>query len=133
MIGSAEEFVRLRWSEDSDEYQRAARDEAPLVVWKDVIDRYPKARVWVARNKTIPDEVIALLASDPDREVRFAVAMKRRLAPEILEVLSEDEDESVRLKVATHRATPRKVLQRLTEDPWNEVREAASQRLVGPS
>jgi hypothetical protein len=40
MIASAEEFVALRTSEDPEEYNRAAHDEAPEEVWWDVIRRF---------------------------------------------------------------------------------------------
>ena len=41
MITSAEEFRDLRLSEDPAEYDRAAMEEAPLQVWRDVISRFP--------------------------------------------------------------------------------------------
>ncbi len=56
MINSADDFVRLRCSEDRNEYERAAWDEAPLEVWLDVIERFPDMRFWVACNKTVPME-----------------------------------------------------------------------------
>ena len=54
MIGSAEEFVRLRSSSNLIDYQRAAHDDAPDAVWLDVIQRFPDYRFWVAHNKTVP-------------------------------------------------------------------------------
>jgi hypothetical protein len=130
MIESAEDFVRLRKSCEKHDYRRAAQEEAPMAVWMDVISRYPEMRRWVAHNKTVPLEILALLASDPDKEVRIMVAMKRKLNPEILEVLAVDEDDSIRLSVARHRKAPRTVLERLTNDPWVRIREEAEQRLT---
>ena len=37
MINSAEEFVRLRLSDNMEEYLKAAWDEAPFGVWLQVI------------------------------------------------------------------------------------------------
>jgi hypothetical protein len=128
-ITSAEEFVRLRYSTNPAEYHRAAHEEASLEVWRDVIERYPDARKWVPHNKTIPLEVLATLASDPDHMVRFTVAMKRKLTPDLLERLAGDEDESVRMQVARHRKTTRPTLERLRDDPWDQIREVVQKRL----
>jgi hypothetical protein len=130
-ISSADEFIRLRNSQHSEEYLRAAHEPASTEVWIDVIERYPEARIWVAQNKTVPLDILAILAKDPDPKVRFMVAMKRKLTPELLEVLARDSDESVRERVARHRRTPRAVLERLANDPWEEVRSAVAERLNG--
>lgn len=53
VIPSAAEFVRLRFSEDPEEYRRAASEPAELAVWLDVIENYPEARFWVSHNKTV--------------------------------------------------------------------------------
>lgn len=94
MIQSAEQFVRLRSSEDPAEYHRAAHEEADVAVWLDVIDRYPDMRFWVAHNKTVPLVILELLASDPDVRVRSFVATKRKIGIDLLEKLALDEDEA---------------------------------------
>ena len=83
MIASAEEFVELRRSERQEEYLRAAWESAPREVWLEVIQRFPDMRFWVAQNKTMPVEVLAVLARDPDPRVRSIVAMKNRLTNEL--------------------------------------------------
>jgi hypothetical protein len=128
-IGSADEFVRLRYSDHSEDYLRAAQEPAPTEVWMEVIERYPDARFWVAQNKTVPIEVLAVLANDSDPKVRFMVAMKRKLPPELLAVLARDNDESVRERVARHKRTPRAVLEELADDPWQEIRSVVAERL----
>jgi hypothetical protein len=80
VIDSAEEFVRLRTSEDPAEYNRAARDSASISTWLDVIDRYPQMRQWVAHNNTIPLEILEQLRNDPDEHVRWMVLQKRSWA-----------------------------------------------------
>lgn len=64
---TAKEFVRLRLSEDSADYLRAAH------------------------NKTVPIEVLAILARDPDARVRRWVATKNKLSPEFMMALAADE------------------------------------------
>lgn len=63
MIRSAEEFVRLRKSDQREEYERAANDSASIEVWRDVISLYPDMHRWVAHNKTVPIEILAILAA----------------------------------------------------------------------
>jgi hypothetical protein len=76
MIRSAEEFRRLRESDNPDEYWRAAHEEAPLDVWLEVIRRWPDMRFWVAHNKTVPLSVLEVLVNDPDEKVRDMVLRK---------------------------------------------------------
>lgn len=128
MIGSAEEFVRLRTSEIPAEYGRAASEEAPLAVWHDVIRGFPEMREWVALNKTVPLEILSILARDDDVNVRIMVAMKRKLTPELFAFLSRDDAEQVRVRIAYNRKTPIDILERLQEDPSALVRSAISGR-----
>jgi hypothetical protein len=128
-ILSAAEFLRLRYSEDPADYQKAAGEDAPLEVWHEIIDRHPEARVWVVHNKTVPLEILEILVNDPDVKVRHAVAMKRKLTPVLLEQLASDRDESIRMRAAMHRNVPRETLERLRSDSWDRVREIARERL----
>jgi hypothetical protein len=129
VIGSAEEFVQLRSSSEPAEYHRAAHEEAPLEVWLQVINEYPDFRRWVAHNKTIPLEVLDLLAGDEDAMVRYTVASKRKVSDRILRGLAADLDESVRLRVASHPKTSAATLRLLEHDPWDEVRKVVRDRL----
>ncbi|MET9759310.1 hypothetical protein ABZ016_09660 [Streptomyces sp. NPDC006372] len=131
MIESAEEFIRLRFSDDPEEYRRASAESASLEVWTEVVEQYPEARFWVAHNKTVPLEILRVLATDPDPRVRYVVATKRKLTPEILTDLATDPDESVRLTVANHKRVPRSVLEQLQSDDWSKVRDVARDRLEG--
>lgn len=128
MINSAEEFVRLRTSDERGEYEQAAYDSAPLEVWRDVIRRYPEMRKWVAVNKTVPLEILSILAKDEDVDVRWMVAMKRKLSAELFELLSRDSDETVRVRIVFNRKTPIEIIERLAEDPSELVREALLSR-----
>ncbi len=76
VIDSAEEFVRLRTSEDPDDYRRAAHEAASDDTWRDVIERFPDMRFWVAQNKTVPLSILETLRHDPDQRVRWMVRSK---------------------------------------------------------
>jgi hypothetical protein len=131
VITSAEEFVRLRTSEDPSECLRAAHAALSEAVARDVVERYPEMRMWVAQNKTVPLSILRILASDGDPRVRWMVATKRKLDVELFEHLSHDADESIRLAVAHNRKCPSEILDQLaSSDPWATVRQDASCRLA---
>lgn len=129
MIESAEEFVKLRTSEDPQEYHRAANEEAELSVWEDVITNYPNMREWVAHNKTIPDSIIRKLSSDLNSKVRYMLASKRKTPGDVKEALSKDEDESVRMAIANNKKTSKKILEGMMCDEWENIVEVVQRRL----
>jgi len=130
MINSAEEFVRLRTSEDPQEYHRAANDEATVEVWKDVIQRFPEMKPWVIHNKQVQLEILELMARDPSASIRACVADKRKLGAQLFDALSRDADEGVRARIAWNQKAPEEILQRLSEDEADLVRQAAAARLA---
>src|SRR5690242_18503207 len=123
VINSAKEFLDLRNSDDPDEYNRAAREEAPGEVWHDLISGYPDSRFWVEQNKTVPLEMLQALAANKDVRVRSMVAMKRSLDKRTQQLLARDEDSAVRMCVARNKRTSRDVLESMTDDPWEEIRK----------
>lgn len=129
-IESAAEFVRLRESSDPDEYRRASTDDAPIEVWVEIVRTRPDMRFWVAQNKSVPLEILRVLARDQDVRVRSMVASKRKLDGATMAELARDPDEAVRHAVVLNRTTPRAVLERLRHDPWEPVRRAAEERLI---
>lgn len=129
MINSAEEFVRLRTSQDMEEYHRAAWEEAPVSVWLEVIENYPDMREWVAHNKSIPHEIIEILSNDEDDKVRYVIASKRKIKTHIFEKLSRDQNESVRMSIACNPKVPKQILKSLLDDPWDEIAKRAKSRL----
>lgn len=131
MITSAEEFYRLRTSEIEEEYNRAAQDDAPLNIWLEIIEKFPDMRQWVAHNKTVPIEILEILSTDADANVRSTVAMKRKLPEQIQLLLTRDKDESVRYSLACNAKATLKVLNILSKDPELFIRERASKRLSG--
>ena len=129
MICTAEEFARLRRSDDPDEYQRASSDEAPLEVWLSVVERMPELREWVAHNKTVPLSILEQLANDPDSGVRATVAGKRTLSPALQWALAKDPDPSVRERLAYNGKCLTEVLCLLSEDIETFVKMAAIKKL----
>ncbi|WP_338523666.1 hypothetical protein NUH87_28740 [Pseudomonas batumici] len=124
MITSAEEFVALRGSDIKSEYDRAAMEEAPISVWREVIERYPDYRKWVAHNKTVPLEILEELCAF-DISVRRLVATKRKLSLALFERLSQDSSSVVRIGIAANKKTPSAILERLLEDEDEDVASAA--------
>jgi len=131
MIESSEEFIRLRKSSDPLEYQRAANDNAPLDVWREIVDRYPEMRIWVIHNKTIPVEILTSLFGDEDPLVREAVARKRKCPEGILFALATDPDVRVRQAVAYNAKASSNILAILSEDSSPNVATQAKSRLRG--
>lgn len=115
MITSAEEFVRLRTSEDPEDYQRSAHEEAEISVWQSVLDAYPEMAFWVAQNKTIQYEILESLSSHQDSKVRHMVASKGKLREPLLIALSQDSDGAVRQRVAMHKKATLRVLRSLAD------------------
>lgn len=130
MITSAEEFVRLRTSENPDEYLRAAWDEAAVDVWLEVLENYPDMAFWVAQNKTVPVEILKLLADNPEWRVRMMVASKNRLPEELQLKLAHDPDFSVRKGIAANKKATLKALQILVDEQDDELRTLVLTRIA---
>lgn len=106
VISSAAEFARLRVSEDFAEQTRATHEAADEHIWRDVITDYPELKIWVARSKKVPLEILRLLAADPEPRVRCEVAAKRKLDHALFAALAKDQDESVRRAIALNVKCP---------------------------
>jgi hypothetical protein len=128
VITSADEFVALRTSEDPREYRRAAHEAASIETWKDVIARFPDMRFWVAQNKTVPLEILELLATDPDSRVKHMVLGKGKVTPAILDILGRDQDEYIRAGVAGNTKTTAATLELLSHDGSHWVRATLAVR-----
>ena len=112
------------------EYHRAAHEPAPLHVWQDVVDRYPEMRFWVAHNKTVPIEMLEVLAHDSDWRVRSMVAGKRKLPEHLQLLLARDSHESVRARIAYNAKATRRALELLKDDTWEPASMRAQERLA---
>jgi hypothetical protein len=130
MIKNAEEFKQLRESENPEDYYRASHEEANKEVWLDVLDKYPDMAFWVAQNKTVPIEILEILVSHPDSNVRNMVARKRKLPERLMLQLTDDIDESVRFALVSNAKASKVILEKLSKDVWSNVSEAAKERLA---
>ncbi len=128
MITSAEEFVRLRQSEVTADYERAATDSASDDVWLEVIESFGVFASWVAHNKSISETIIRKLYSLDNLDVQLVLASKRRTPSDLLISLCEHENDSVRLAVAHNPKAPPEALDVLLNDTWTRVREVAMTR-----
>lgn len=128
MITSAEEFVALRSSSIKSEYDRAATEEAPISVWREVIKNYPDYRRWVAQNKSVPLEILEELCQFDSTIMQF-VAAKRKLSSTMFETLSQDESYVVRIAIAANKKAPVEILERLQGDKNKHVSRAAGYNL----
>jgi hypothetical protein len=99
MIKTAEEFKKLRSSENLEEQQRAGVEEASIETWEEVISKYPELKEWVIYNKTVPLEILNQLSKDLDPKIRQEVARKRKINSEIFDRLKIDQDENVKLSL----------------------------------
>jgi hypothetical protein len=133
MISSKEEFFDLLENEPRDVRRRAVHDEAPTDLWLDIVRNHPDARRSVAWNKTIPNEIMEILARDSDWHVRCDIAQKRKASTAVLEELSSDSAPVVRATVASNPRTPEALLRRLLNDSEPSVRTAAAHNLGVPS
>jgi hypothetical protein len=131
MIRDAKEFVQLRTGINPQDYLRAANDSASLEVWRTIVKDYPEMRVWVARNKTVPIEVLQRLAADADPAVRAVVATKNKLPADLMRLLADDTEETVRERLVYNKNALREILERLATDPIHRISLAASERLRG--
>jgi hypothetical protein len=129
MIKNSAEFISLRSSEIPDEYNRAATEEAPLDVWMDIIENYPDMKVWVARNRSIPKEIIDVLSRDINPIVRDAISSKYPLDFDIYLLLSKDPDNGIRARLTYNKKIPTSILKEIAEnDPDEFVRNEAGLR-----
>lgn len=130
MIDDANEWIRLRRSDDPEDQQRAMTEAVPVAVWAQVYERAPDLRPFIAAHREVALPMLERLADDPDATVRLAIA-QRKVAPEnLLRLLADDVNEQVRLAVAAHPSTGKDVLQYLSRvDGAEAVRVRATARL----
>jgi hypothetical protein len=78
--------------------------EASTQTWLEIIHHSEEAAVWVALNKTIPLEVIEVLAKHSSAQVRRFAADKNQITPGLILLLVTDSDPSACLRITKRRA-----------------------------
>lgn len=131
MIYSAKEFIALLESDDLEDNHRARHENTTEDVWFEILRNYPEYTSAVILNKTVPLNVLRVLARSSDANVRWKVAMKRKLDETLFEELSRDPDDTVRHRIAWNKKVPKHILERLASDSEMMVAEAARTRLQG--
>ncbi|WP_157632081.1 hypothetical protein [Variovorax sp. CF313] len=129
MIETAQEFVFLCCSKNDSDIARSLSEEASLDVWKDLIFNFKSHQIDVAQNRTIPSEVMRILAAQGDEVVRSILAEKRRLPPDLFDLLSKDPSSLVRKKVAANKKTSIDIVRGLVDDVDEEVARVAEFQL----
>jgi hypothetical protein len=129
MIITAEEFIRLRSSEEPEEYGRAAHDEASIQTWEEVIEKYPDYKKWVIHNKTVPIEILQRLAKDINPSIRAEVARKRKINEAIFQLLAADEDEGVRYALSCNTKLTIDKLPQIRKDGSEWFKNAVAERI----
>lgn len=130
MINSSDEYMKLRSSYNHADCERSVCDTAEISTWIEIINNYRDSKGWVVQNKTIPIEILRILAADSDAQVRAVVASKRKCDDELLRQLSSDPEPEVRLRVAYNKSCNAVTLNILRNDSWSRVAEVAAERLA---
>ena len=129
LIHNASEFIDALENPESTDHSLIRFGTASIETWLEIVRHSEDAAVWVALNKTIPVEVIEVLANHASARVRRFAADKNRITPELIVLLSTDSDPSVRLRIANHKKTGAEILRQLLRDDWVEVVATARKRL----
>jgi hypothetical protein len=130
MIDSAEAFARMLADSPADAAKLVIVEAATTRVWWDVLERYPQLAVWVAANRTVPEEILTHLAQHGSTPVRAAVASGPGVSEELLLRLAHDKDDLIRLRVACNSKATRNVLAALVGDACPGVSAHAQARLT---
>lgn len=129
MIDSVAEFIRLRCSENPEEYQRSAHELIASDVIEKLIEEHPDMIKWVIHNKLVSVEVLDRLSRHEDPEVREEVAGKRKCSLAIFSRLAVDENYLVRAKLVYNAKLPPEVLVKMLDDPEPFVLEKVKRKI----
>jgi hypothetical protein len=129
MIRSAREFSMLCLSQDLEAVNKTLSENADLATWAEIIESNPERRIDVAQNRTIPSEIMRILASCDDPNVRSLIAQRRNLALDLFSKLAGDSDEMVRRKIAANQKAPLDIVRVLSADPVESVASVAQYNL----
>jgi hypothetical protein len=145
--GSASPQQRMRLLDDPDPDVRGALGEGlywrwakpqplpPSVYERLAADPEPAVRMALARSRSAPRDVLALLTNDPDADVAARASAALRgpaesppLSRERAEALARDDESWVRAQAAADPSLPADLVTALATDPSHDVRLAVSMR-----
>jgi hypothetical protein len=122
---TVQEYVQLV----NDDFKKARAVIKEAEFWIGVLKNAPDLKFEVVLNKSLPGDILSMLAKDEDDRIRSFVAMKRSLPHEVFHWLSCDENESVRMAIARNPKTPADILEKMKNDSWSEIRNVITERL----
>lgn len=133
MITSVDEFLSLCASGKLVDINRSLQDEASIEIWMELVSNFSPHQIDVAQNRTIPPEIMRILATQGDEVVRTILAEKRKLPVDIFGLLANDSSELVRKKIAANQKTPIEIVENLANDENEDVSRVAKFRLSSRS
>jgi hypothetical protein len=129
MITSFTEYIQLLDHEEHPASRRAVIEPVSEDVLSRTIVERPDLKKSVILNKFVPTNLLVILVSDQDEDVRALVASKRKLPLAHLQTLAQDSADFVRRTVVNHPKITREILEVLTQDEERDIAETARQRL----
>lgn len=125
MIGTVQEYLRLADSDNVEEAAKTKTEELSSAVIFEILHHYPERKAWLVHNKHIPVEILRLLCTDENADVRFTVAMKNKNDRYIYETLMNDPDFSIRLAIIRNKKFPIDLLKKMTHDTDETITQEA--------
>jgi len=92
MIDNIKEYIKLADSNNLEDNNRTKMEQLSSEVISEIIHNYPERKAWLVHNKHIPTDVLRLLCTDSNSDVRFTVAMKNKNDRYIFETLMKEMD-----------------------------------------
>ena len=121
MIDNIKEYINLADSNNLEDNNRTKMEQLSSEVISEIIHNYPERKAWLVHNKHIPIDVLRLLCTDSNSDVRFTVAMKNKNDRYIFETLMKDPDFSIRMAVVRNKKIPMDLLRRMADDKSDKI------------
>ena len=121
MIDNIKEYINLADSNNLEDNNRTKMEQLSSEVISEIIHNYPERKAWLVHNKHIPIDVLRILCTDSNSDVRFTVAMKNKNDRYIFETLMKDPDFSIRMAVVRNKKTPMDLLRRMADDKSDKI------------
>ena len=125
MINTIQEYLHLAANDNIQDNNKTRTEELSPAVIGEILHHYPEKKAWLVHNKHIPAEVLRLLCTDENADVRFTVAMKNKNDRYIFETLMNDPDFSIRLAIIRNKKLPIDLLKKMAHDTNKTIAQEA--------
>ena len=125
MINTIQEYLHLAANDNIQDNNKTRTEELSPAVIGEILHHYPEKKAWLVHNKHIPAEVLRLLCTDENADVRFTVAMKNKNDRYIFETLMNDPDFSIRLAIIRNKKLPIDLLKKMVHDTNKTIAQEA--------